>query len=93
MQYVASTSSSSNAIGQFIDTETSCPAKYDSLYYHVMESISRWIRDKHSQILAAQIPTETNTRTHQEMSEQTSTFYDDMARTYFKILKKRTYFV
>ena len=33
------------------------------------------------------------TRTHQEMRLQTSTFYDDMARTYFKILKKRTYFV
>ena len=33
------------------------------------------------------------TRTHQEMRQQTSTFYDDMARTYFKILKKRTYFV
>ena len=33
------------------------------------------------------------TRTHQKMRQQTSTFYDDMARTYFKILKKRTYLV
>jgi len=30
------------------------------------------------------------TRTYQEMRQQTSTFYDDMARKYFKILNKNS---